>query len=160
MQIGKWIAPIILAAIAATAGMNTLTVAAHDSQEHGTLEIANVWARKTGTRTVSAAVYFEIHNKSAEQEKLTDISTEHAANAMIHRSFEDNNIMRMEMQDDVTIAAGETLLFAPGGYHVMLTNLTAPLVEGEVFPITMSFEKAGDITVYVEVTGIGGPAHH
>jgi copper(I)-binding protein len=138
----------------------TIASSAHESQNHTTLEISNVWARKTGNRTLSAAVYFDVHNKSKSQELLTGVSTDRASNAMMHRSFEEDNIMRMEMQTSISIAGGETLKFAPGGYHVMLTKLTAPLVEGDTFPITLSFKDAGDVTVYVDVTGISGPNNH
>lgn len=130
---------------------------AHEAQNHETLDISDVWARKTGKRTASAAVYFTVQNQMHQQEILTSVSTDRARVAMIHRSFEDNNVMSMVMQDDVPIAPGEKLKFAPGGYHIMLVNLTAPLQEGDVFPLTLSFKNVGDVTVYVEVTGINGP---
>jgi copper(I)-binding protein len=127
---------------------------------HETLDLLDAWARKTGRRTVSAAVYFNVHNNTHQQETLLGVSTDRAGVAMIHRSFENNDIMRMEMQDAVSIAPGEKLSFAPGGYHVMLLDLTQPLLEGDVFPITLSFENAGDVTVYVEVTGLFQDSPH
>lgn len=131
-------------------------VFAHGDVSHETLDLVDVWARKTGRRTASAAVYFTIHNNTHQQETLTGVSTDRANVAMIHRSFEESDVMRMEMQDTVQIAPGDTLSFAPGGYHVMLLDLTEPLVEGDLFALTLSFEKAGDVVVYVEVTGIAG----
>jgi len=35
--------------------------------------------------------------------------------------------------------------------------LAAPLKRGDIFPLTLSFEHAGDVTITVEITGIGGP---
>lgn len=136
------------------------TAQAFDGDHDHAIEISNVWARQTRSRTASAAVYFELINHSHRQESLEAVSTERAATSMIHRSFEQNNVMRMEMQHNVPIAPGETLLFAPGGYHVMLMQLTEPLKEGDVFPLTLTFANAGDVTVYVTVTGIAGPKAH
>lgn len=135
-------------------------VFAHDNPIHESLDLSNAWARKTGRRTVSAAVYFDVHNRTHEQEVLTAVSTDRAAMAMIHRSFEQNDVMRMEMQHEVSIAPTEKLSFEPGSYHVMLLDLTEPLVEGDVFPVTLSFKNAGDVTIYVEVTGISGPQNN
>lgn len=135
----------------------TPAAVSHDGHEEAGLEVSNAWARKT-RRTVSAAVYFEIKNGTHRQEVLEDVATERAGTSMIHRSYEEDGVMRMDMQHDVPIAPGETLAFAPGGYHVMLMQLTEPLTEGDVFPLTLMFRQAGEVTIYVTVTGLGGPA--
>ena len=57
--------------------------------------------------------------------------------------------MRMEMVDDVDIPAGGTTVFEPGGLHLMMFGL-APT--GSVVPVTLQFEKGGDITVPFKVT--------
>jgi copper(I)-binding protein len=51
----------------------------------------------------------------------------------------------------LTIKAGQDLVLAPGGYHVMLTGLKQALVAGSTFPITLTFEQTGPVTVSVEV---------
>ena len=60
----------------------------------------------------------------------------------------------------VPVPAGETIKLAPGGYHGMLMGLTAPLKEGERYPVTLTFERAGEVTVDVEVVSMRaeGPA--
>jgi copper(I)-binding protein len=59
--------------------------------------------------------------------------------------------MAMQEVDSVAIPANGSVEFKPGSYHVMLMNLAAPLVTGQTFQLTLHFEKAGDITVTVEV---------
>lgn len=135
----------------------SLHAVAHEKGPHDGLEISKAWARKTGSRTASAAVYLEIKNASDEAETLLGVSSARAAMATIHRSFEQDGIMRMEMQDEQEIAPGSTVTFAPGSIHIMLMRLDQPLVEGQVFPVTLTFEHAGDVVVYVDVTGIAGP---
>ena len=59
--------------------------------------------------------------------------------------------MMMRPVDRVEIAAGSRAEFEPGGYHVMLLDLAAPLELGSTFEIVLTFEKAGDVTVTAEV---------
>lgn len=143
---------LILALIALM--MTGLPALAHDDEAHS-LVVEKVWARKT-SRTVSAAVYLTIRNDSHELEYLNGASTDIAANTMIHQSREVDGMMRMDHMEELPIAPGETLEFAPGGYHVMLMGLTKPLEEGDVFTLTLDFEHAGPTPVVVEVTGLMG----
>lgn len=59
-------------------------------------------------------------------------------------------VMR-ELTDGLTLPAGETVTLAPGGYHVMLLDLAAPLTAGDEFELTLDFATADDLTVTVEV---------
>lgn len=136
-------------------------VIAHEPQDGHALEISDVWARKT-RRTTSAAVYMRIHNATDKPDAILEAATPRASMTTLHMSSETDGIMRMEMQDTVALPAGETIAFEPGGLHIMLMGLDQPLEEGDVFPITLTLERAGDVTVYVEVTGLSGPStsHH
>ena len=134
----------------------SLPAQAHDDEPHAALDISQVWARKTGSRTASAAVYLNIKNSSETMDRLLSVGSARASMAMIHRSFEQDGIMRMEMQDSVEIRPGTTVSFEPGGLHIMLTNLDAPLKQGQVFPLRLTFEHVGEVEIYVEVTGIAG----
>lgn len=129
---------------------------AHDSESHDdTLSISDVWARKT-RRTMSAAVYMTLHNGTDEMDTLIAVDTPQAEMATLHQSSEQDGIMRMEEQDEVRLESGATIAFEPGGHHVMLMQLASPLEEGDVFPMVLTFEHTGDVTVYVTVTGIAG----
>ena len=129
---------------------------AHETAQKHTMEISDVWARKT-RRTTSAAVYLNIHNATDHTDTLLSAETPMARMTSLHMSFEEDGIMRMEMQDTVPLPAGGNASFEPGGMHVMMMGLSEPLQEGSVFPLILTFEQAGDVTVYVEVTGLAGP---
>jgi len=60
-------------------------------------------------------------------------------------------MVMQEVKGGLEIPAGKTVELAPGGYHVMLMELAAPLKEGSTFDLTLTFEKAGEKTVSVEV---------
>ena len=111
-----------------------------DEHQHG-LEIDQPWVRQTGNRTISAAIYLGIHNKGTYLETLKSVSTNAAARVQIHRSQEEDGIMRMHHIETLLIAPNEALAFEPGGYHIMLTKLSAPLKENDIFPHHAQFRK-------------------
>ena len=62
----------------------------------------------------------------------------------------DNGVMKMrELTDGLAIPAGGTVALKPGSYHVMLIGLKKPLAAGDLFPLTLNFEKAGNVSVTV-----------
>jgi copper(I)-binding protein len=66
------------------------------------------------------------------------------------------------LADGVEIAPGETVTLKPGGLHIMLMKLTGPIKKGDAVPITLTFEKAGEITLQFIAAPIGAkapPAH-
>jgi hypothetical protein len=65
----------------------------------------------------------------------------------------DGNIMRMRKEDSLPLPAGKSVSIEPGGLHIMLIGLKQPLVEGETFPMHLTFEKAGGIDITVHVQG-------
>lgn len=131
---------------------------AHDNGEHEhALLIEGAWAPHTGKRTMSAAVYLTIKNEGESDDTLNSISTEVAETSMLHESKMVDGVMVMEHVEEISIPAGNDVAFEPGALHVMLMSLTEPLKRGAAFEITLHFEKAGDVPVVVEITGIGGP---
>lgn len=148
----------LFAAFLMTALPSHAPVTAHESESHDhKLTIDQPWAPHTGRRTMSAAVYFSVHNASAKADALVAVKTDVAEMAMLHRSYEEDGIMRMDHVEALDIPAGGTAALEPGSYHIMLMRLKAPLKRGDYFPLTLVFEKAGDVTTMVEITGIGGP---
>jgi len=126
------------------------------SHNHG-LSITQAWAPHTGKRTMSAAVYMTITNTGEHNDTLVEVQSALAALSMLHQSKEIDSIMQMKHVDRLDIPTGDTASLAPGGYHIMLMQLAHPLKRGEVFPLTLVFEKAGAVEIIVEITGIGGP---
>ena len=66
--------------------------------------------------------------------------------------------MKMRPVDAFEIAPGEPQVLRPGGNHIMLIGLTGPLKPGASFPVTLTFAKAGAVTVDVPVQAAGAMA--
>ena len=70
----------------------------------------------------------------------------------IHETtMDDAGTMMMGEVPAIDVPAGATVMLEPGGYHIMLMNLAAPLETGQEFDVVLTFEAAGDVTVPVEV---------
>ena len=119
----------------------------------GMLTVHDVWARPADTTGVDrSAAYFTLQNGLAEPVRLVSARTDAARVTEIHLSFEENGVMRMRpVVDGVEVAPGEAVAFEPGGYHIMLIDLQRPLVEGDRFPMTLTFDGADEQTVEAEV---------
>ncbi|MEM6667105.1 MAG: copper chaperone PCu(A)C, partial [Pseudomonadota bacterium] len=63
-----------------------------------------------------------------------------------------------EMETGLEIPAGDAVQLQPGGYHVMFMNITDTPTEGSTIPVTLTFERAGDVTLDLPVAAIGAPS--
>lgn len=136
-------------------GEATATTAAAGSAEP---TISEVWARPAEDLTASdrSAVYMVIEG-GAEDDALVaaSVPTDVAAVTEVHETVTDGEtgggMMTMREVDSVGIPAEGTVTLEPGGYHVMLMGLAEPLVPGDSFEVTLTFEVAGEQTVTAEV---------
>ena len=144
-----------LAAAAALLAVSALGAAAEDSG----LKIDKAWARATPGGAQTAAAYMTI--LSAASDRLLGVSSPAAAKAAIHETLMENGVMKMRPVGVLELAPGKAVELKPGGYHVMLMGLKAPLKAGESFPVTLTFEKAGprEVTVKIEKPGATGADH-
>jgi periplasmic copper chaperone A len=122
----------------------------------GDLVIENPWARESVTRT--GAVYLTVRNGGNQGDRLIGVSAEVADKAMLHSSVMQDGVMRMSSVDAVEIPAGGEAVLEPGGLHVMLIGLKAPLEEGKSFALTLEFANAGEVQVMTTIEDIGHAA--
>jgi len=125
--------------------------AAFAQAQRGDLTIQDVWTRATPGNAKTAAVYFTVVNRGGEADRIVSASSPAADRADMHTDIHDGDIMRMRRVVGVDVPAGGRAQFSPNGSHVMLTGLKAPLKAGDTVPLTLHFERAGDITVTVTV---------
>ena len=135
-----------------------LLAQAHE-YEVGQLHIDHPWSREMPPVAPTAAAYFVVHNKGSEADRLLSVSTPVAGKAELHEHVHADGVMKMQQVQDVVIPAGGEVKFEPMGYHVMLFNLKQQAKDGERFPLTLNFEKAGKVEVQVAVQK-EAPAEH
>ncbi len=131
------------------------------SGEMNAMMVSNAMARAVPIADGNGAIYFMLTNGTAIDDQLLTAESNVANAAEFHETINDNNVMRMEARPDgFALPAGESLLFEPGGKHVMLVGLHEPLVEGDTFTVTLSFAHAAPLTVEVPVMAIDADMDH
>lgn len=73
----------------------------------------------------------------------------------LHTHIKDGEVMRMRQVEAIDVPAHGEVALKPGSYHVMFMKLKAPLKKGEKFPLELTFEKAGKVTIEMPVAGVG-----
>jgi len=123
------------------------------------ITIENAWARATPGTIKTGGVYMTLVDHGASADRLIGVSTPVAGKAELHVMSEAKGIMTMRPVEALTVEPGKPVELKPGGYHVMLIDLKQPLKEGDSFPMSLTFEKAGiiQVTVTVEKPGAMGP---
>lgn len=128
------------------------------SMSHGDLSVEKAWARASAGPARNGAGYLTISNAGAEDDRLIGAAAPGVAERIeLHTHIKDGNIMRMRPVEAIDVPAGGTATLEPGGRHLMMMGLKAPLEAGQSVPVTLTFERAGEVTVTLEVM-IGGPA--
>ncbi|WP_288939156.1 copper chaperone PCu(A)C [uncultured Roseovarius sp.] len=143
----------ILAAVAASAF--ALPAFAAD------IMVQDPYARSSAMMATSGAAFMQIMNHGESDDRLIGAASPVAEMVQLHTHKEDENgVMRMlHVEEGFPVAAGETLMLARGGNHVMFMGITEPFEQGDMIPLTLTFEKAGDITVEVPVDLERQPMH-
>jgi copper(I)-binding protein len=122
-------------------------IAAGDAPQ---FQVDHPWARASAGAAKTGAAYLTITDQG-QPDRLTGASTPIADAAELHESMADMGTMKMRPLAGLTLAPGKPVKLAPGGYHVMLMGLKAPLKTGDTFPLTLRFEHAPPMTVTVAV---------
>ncbi|WP_397450123.1 copper chaperone PCu(A)C [Pseudomonas sp. NA-150] len=119
----------------------------------GALQIVHPWSLELPPNAPTVAAYFVIKNTGKAADRLVSVDSPAAGKAELHQHLHQDGLMKMVQVQSVDVAVGGEARFEPMGYHVMLLELKdkSALTDGKSFPLTLHFEKAGDLTVNVTV---------
>lgn len=144
----------LLAAIA-------LAAVAHAHQYAvGNLVIGHPWSRPTASGMPTGVAYLSITNNGPREDTLLAASTPAAARVEFHRTSVEAGMARMRPAGVLVVGPNITVTAEPGGLHLMLVDLKAPLVAGTFVPLVLKFKSAGEITVQLKVEASHGGAPH
>ena len=140
------------------AGLAALLTAAAQAQTAAP-KIEAAWARPTVAGQAGGGGFLKITGGAAA-DRLVSGNAGVAKAVELHTMEMDGNVMRMRQIDAIEVPAGQTIELKPGGRHIMFVGLTKTLKNGDHFPLTLRFEKAGEVRVDVKViTQAVMPAH-
>lgn len=130
------------------------------SQSKDDLQIEKPWARATVPGAAVGGGYLTIRNKGTAPDRLVGASSPASARVEMHTMAMEKDVMRMREVKGVDVPAKGAVEFKPGGYHLMLMELKAPLKQGDKVPLVLRFEKAGEVRAELAVESVAAGAAH
>jgi copper(I)-binding protein len=131
--------------------------ALHAQQAPGQIIKASAaWARATPRNAPVAGAYLTLQNLGSASDRLVSAASPAANRTEIHQMRREGDVMVMRpLPEGLEIRAGEQIVLSPGGYHLMLTGLKAPLVDGDKVHVTLTFQSGAVQHLDVPVLGMG-----
>lgn len=118
----------------------------------GSIAVEEAYAISPVPGAPSGAAYMIIRNSAETADRLLSVRSPVARSVELHGHEEVDGVMRMRpIAEPVELPAGGEARLERGGIHVMFMGVLEPFEDGEVIPVTLVFESAGEMTVDVPV---------
>lgn len=124
------------------------------------IEVMHPWARPTIPNR-PGVTYFGVHNFGDTADRLIGASAKGVGKIEIHEAKQKDGVMSMTPAEAVDVPAGGMAHLGPGGFHLMMFDIVAPLKEGDTLEMTLIFQEAGEVSITVPVSKtMGDPQDH
>lgn len=117
---------------------------------HAEVTISDAWVRATAPGQKVGAAYMTLQSPQAV--KLVYAESKSADEVEIHSMSMTNGIMKMRKLEALSLQPNKPEKLAPGGFHLMLFGLKAPLKAGEKVTLTLCFKDDKDQITHQEIT--------
>lgn len=125
------------------------------------ITVNDAWVRATVPQQKATGAFMQLN--SAKGTRLIDAQSP-VARAEIHEMAMQDHVMRMRQISNLDLPAGQTVMLKPGGYHIMFFDLKQPVKEGDVIPLTLTFEdkdkKRETLELQVPARALNSAAKH
>ncbi|MEI6802475.1 MAG: copper chaperone PCu(A)C [Burkholderiales bacterium] len=114
------------------------------------VDVKDAWARATVQGQQATGAFMKLTAKDGA--KLVSAASPVAGVTEVHEMKMEGDIMKMRaVQGGLDLPAGKAVELKPGGYHVMLMGLKAPLQKDTTIPLTLTFKDAKGVESKVEL---------
>ena len=117
----------------------------------GDLQLSAPWVRASVPGQVNGAGYVKIDSRAAQNDRLVSATTSGVNRVELHTIINENGVAKMREVPGIDVPAGASVQLMPGGFHIMFLGLQEPFKAGAVVPVTLKFEKAGEVKVDFEI---------
>ncbi len=118
------------------------------------IAVEHAWARASPKGAPNGVAYLTLINNGTEPDRLLKASSPVVQDIQFHEERTENGISKMRQLDAVELPPGATVTLQQSGLHLMM-RLNQQLREGDSFPLTLTFEKAGVVNVTVKIGKVG-----
>lgn len=135
---------------------STTASTVEDSGSSARMHIHDSWVKATDSDMT--AVFGELHNESDHDVTVESVSVSIPAMVQQHETViqSDGSSTMQELAGGIVIPAGQSVSLAPGGTHIMLMDLTAPILPGDEITVDLALSDGSTFTftaVAKEYTG-------
>lgn len=147
----KLLSNLAFTLLAGISSLTAVSVARANEQVVGDLKLTAPWIRASVPGQVNGAGYVQIDNKAAQADRLISVTTNGVNRVELHTIITDNGVAKMREVPGIDVPANGAVKLMPGGFHIMFLGLTAPFKADTTVPVTLKFEKAGEVKVDFEI---------
>lgn len=147
--------------------LSSTLLAASALAQASDVKVEGAWARASVPGQKGTGAFMKL--TAPQGARLVGASSPAAGVTEVHEMKLDGDVMRMRAVPVLELPAGKAVEFKPGGYHVMLLDLKAPLAKDSTVPLTLTFKDAKGVESRLELTvpvatsapgaQAGAPAH-
>ena len=120
------------------------------SAQAQTIEVKDAWVRATVAGQMATGAFMAITAKA--DTKLVGVSSPAAGITQIHEMKMEDGVMKMRALDGgLDLPAGKPVQFQPGGYHLMLMDLKAPLANNSLIALTLVLRDGKGVESKIEL---------
>lgn len=123
------------------------------------IAVEHAWSKGAVAEGKALPVFLTINNTQREADRIVSVQSPLAISGVIKRIESDGALLRATQIDTLEVKSGERFSLRPSEYQISLISVTKNIQPGDRIPLTLRFEKAGNIEVKVVVESIGEPAH-
>ena len=142
MKTAKLVRRTLLLGAVATVAMAPVLLA--QTSGRPTIAVHEAWSRPANIGA-NGAGYMAIANTGSSADRLTAAESPVAVTVTLHQTQTVGGVTSMRPVDGIPIRAGQTVVLAPGGFHLMLEGLRRPLKVGDHVPVALTFAKSGAV---------------
>jgi copper(I)-binding protein len=145
--------PVLAAALLFGAAQPVLAQQAKPATPH----LMDAWVRLPAVAGRPAGGYFMAHG-TPTADALVAVTSPKAERIELHSMTNENGVMKMRKEESFALPAKGTLIFAPGGAHLMLFGLSADVKPGGKVPLTFRFKSGATVTLDAEARAASATA--
>nr|WP_083336784.1 copper chaperone PCu(A)C [Polaromonas sp. JS666] len=113
------------------------------------VKVDGAWARATVQGQKGTGAFMSL--TASEATRLVGVSSPVAGVAEVHEMKMEGDVMKMRALPSLELPAGKKVELKPGGYHLMLMDLKAPLAKDSTVPLTLLFKDAKGVESKLEL---------
>ena len=127
----------------------SVAILALNAWAQSNVKIEDAWVRGTVAQQKATGAFMRL--TAQRDARLVAASSPAAGVVEIHEMSMDQGVMKMRAIAGLDLPAGKTVELKPGGYHVMLMDLKAPVAADQPVPLTLVFESRSGQREQVEI---------